>query len=47
MFAAADLVVIVNKIDLLPYVDFDLEGLAATAGRSTRASRAATVGDDR
>ena len=27
MFAAADLVV-VNKIDLLPYVDFDLERLA-------------------
>ena len=30
MFAAADLVV-VNKIDLLPYVDFDLERLAADA----------------
>ena len=30
MFAAADLVV-VNKIDLLPYVDFDLDKLAAQA----------------
>jgi hydrogenase nickel incorporation protein HypB len=30
MFAAADLVV-VNKIDLLPYVDFDLDRLAADA----------------
>lgn len=30
MFAAADLVVI-NKIDLLPYVDFDMDRLAADA----------------
>ncbi len=30
MFAAADLVVI-NKTDLLPYVDFDMERLAADA----------------
>ena len=33
MFAAADLVV-VNKIDLLPYVDFDVERSPRTAGRS-------------
>ena len=32
MFAAADLVV-VNKIDLLPYVDFDVERCAAHARR--------------
>lgn len=32
MFAAADLV-LVNKIDLLPYVDFDLERLARDAGQ--------------
>jgi len=30
MFAAADLVLI-NKIDLLPYVDFDLDVCAANA----------------
>jgi hydrogenase nickel incorporation protein HypB len=34
MFAAAD-VVLVNKIDLLPYVDFDLERCAERA-RSVR-----------
>jgi hydrogenase nickel incorporation protein HypB len=31
MFAAADLVII-NKVDLLPYVDFDLDGCAAHVG---------------
>ena len=44
MFAAADLVVI-NKIDLLPYVDFDLERCAGYARRSTRRRGPAAVGD--
>ena len=37
MFAAAGLVLI-NKIDLLPYVDFDLDVCASTRVRSTRTS---------
>ena len=47
MFAAADLVVI-NKIDLLPYVDVRLEHLAAhcRAGESRR-RRPPAVGDER
>ena len=35
MFAAAGLV-IVNKIDLLPYVDFDLEACAAMPSSTQR-----------
>ena len=38
MFAAADLVV-VNKTDLLPYVDFDVDALAERPAASTRPSR--------
>ena len=47
MFAAADLVLI-NKIDLLPYVDFDVDACAAHAqvGQPSRAC-AAGLGDDR
>ena len=43
MFAAADLVLI-NKIDLLPYVDFDVDRLRATRpARSTRRARCCTL----
>ena len=42
MFAVADLVV-VNKTDLLPYVDFDVDRLTADARRLARASRSVPV----
>jgi hydrogenase nickel incorporation protein HypB len=43
MFAAAQLVVI-NKIDLLPYVDFDLDVCAANARCPRRPARASSPG---
>ena len=38
MFRACELVLL-NKIDLLPHVDFDLDQLRTTSRRSTRACR--------
>ena len=38
MFRACELV-LVNKVDLLPHLDFDLERFLTTSTRSTRASR--------
>jgi len=38
MFHAADLMLI-NKTDLLPYVDFDIDAVSITRGRSIRISR--------
>ena len=38
MFRACELVV-VNKIDLLPHLDFDVDRFSTTSTRSTRASR--------
>ena len=46
MFAAADLVV-VNKTDLLPYVDFDLERCVDYARSVNPTSRPARLGHDR
>ena len=43
MFAAADLVV-VNKTDLLPYVDFDIDGCRRTSRRSNREAGGGAVG---
>jgi hydrogenase nickel incorporation protein HypB len=49
MFATADLV-LVNKADLLPYVDFDLEQFATNVGSVNRRARllvvSATRGDE-
>ncbi|GIE90029.1 hydrogenase nickel incorporation protein HypB [Actinoplanes regularis] len=49
MFAAADLVV-VNKLDLLPYVDFDLDAcrahVSAVNPRASLVTLSATRGDD-
>ena len=46
MFKAAE-VMILNKIDLLPHVDFDPERRSATRFKSIRQSRRSAFGPDR